>query len=129
MSKEPIDDKGIPMSIYHSFIPDELPYDAVGLWQIVPEGRSRFHLTGSDLVDFVRGGIHALLDAGAVPVRFGGGTGFNWVAQKQYGTEKVEITEAVIKEWLALPVDPVVLFSQAVWFARPDPDSRFVKID
>ncbi|MFX8929931.1 hypothetical protein ABTN05_19390, partial [Acinetobacter baumannii] len=79
---------------------------------------------------FVRRAIHALLDAGAVPVRGGRGTGYDWVAQKQYGTERNKITEAVIREWLMMPDEPVAFFGQCVWFARPDPAfPRHVKLD
>ena len=79
-------------------MPEELQRDAVGFWQFDPVGRIEFNLVGDDLVDFVRRVIHALLDAGAVPVRFGGGTGFDWVVQKQYGTDKTGVTEAIIAE-------------------------------
>lgn len=109
--------------------PNELFRDGVGLYQLVAPGKNDFGLVGSELVDFVRRGIHALLDAGAVPVRFGGGSGYDWVAQKQYGTDKVQITEAVINEWLALPAGPTVLYAQGVWFARPSAGPRMVKMD
>ena len=120
---------GTPLNEWIASIPGELPLDAVGLWQIVPAGRYGFRLTGADLLDFIRRGIHALLDAGAVPVRSGKGTGYEWLAQKQYGTNKDEITEAIIREWLAMPDDALVLCGDGVWFARPEPDTKYVKLD
>ncbi len=123
-------DYGTTLSEWIVLIPGELPVDAVGLWQVVPAGRDGFGLEGDALVDFVRRAIHALLDAGAVPVRGGKGTGYEWLAQKQYGTTRDEITEAVIQEWLALPDDPLVLCGQGVWFARPDLSfEKYVKLD
>lgn len=113
-----------------SLIPGELSIDAVGLWQIVPKGRDGFNLTGDALVDFVRKCIQALLDAGAVPVRGGQDTGYEWVAEKQYGTDNDEVTENVIQEWLAMPDDPQALCGDGVWFARPDPAfPKYVKLD
>jgi hypothetical protein len=129
MNPELRDEFGMTASEVIAEIPLELHRDGVGIHQIVGSGRDDFHLVGPDLVDFVRRGIHALLDAGAVPVRFGGGSGFDWVAQKQYGTDKEQITEVVIEEWLALPLDPVVLFSKGVWFADPSASPRMVKTD
>lgn len=121
---------GETMSEAISLVSGELPIDAVGMWQIVPKGRDGFDLTGDALVDFIRKCIHALLAAGAVPVRGGKGTGYEWVAQTQYGTTKEEITENVIREWQAMPDDPLVLCGDGVWFARPDPAfPKYVKLD
>ena len=128
MQNDPVNTEGVSVSAYIDSIPEELPRDAVGLWQIVRGGRSGFHLVGPDLIEFVRRGIHALLDAGAVPVRFGADVGFDWVAVRRYGTDSTAVTEAIITEWLAQPDDPVVLYS-GVWFARPRPGSMHVKLD
>lgn len=130
MIVEPVhEDYGIPMSEWISLIPNELPRDAVGMFQIVPDGRDGFHLAGRELEDFVRRAIHGLLDAGAIPVRGGKNTAFSWVAQRQYGSNRDEITEAIIAEWLAMPDDPLILCGEGVWFARPIPGKRFVKLD
>jgi hypothetical protein len=106
--------------------PGELDVDAVGLWQIVPAGRDGFGFEGLDLNDFIRRCIHALIDAGAVPVKSGKGTDYEWIAQEQYGKSKESIAEAVIAEWLKAPDDQDVLFR--VWFARPRPGRKYVKI-
>lgn len=49
-------------------VSDELPVDAVGLWQIVPAGRYGFGLDNSDLAEFVRRCALALPEHGAKPV-------------------------------------------------------------
>jgi hypothetical protein len=94
----------------------ELVRDAVGLWQIVPDGRTGFGLGGPDLVDFVRKSVLVLLKRGAKPVRGGRGTGYNWIVQPQYGTTDADIADAVIAEWLAAGRDPDF---DGVWFALP----------
>jgi len=117
------------MDEYIASFPGELHRDAVGLWQIVPAGRNEYHLSGSSLVDFIRHSIHALLDAGAIPVRGGPGSGYDWIGQKQYGAEKNAMTEAIIAEWLTMPDDPFVQVG-GVWFARPNPKfPTFVKVE
>ena len=100
-------------------VADELPIDAVGLWQIVPAGRSGFGLDGPDLVEFVSRCILALLKHGAKPVQGGGGTKYHWIYQPQYGETDAEILDAVMKEWLASgssDCDP-----GGLWFALPSP--------
>lgn len=119
---------GTPMSEWIALAPGELPRDAVGVWQLVPEGRDGFGLKGNSLIEFVRRSIYALLDAGAVPVSGGMGTDYEWIAQKHYGTTREEIAENVVREWSQAPNDQEILFK--VWFARPDPAyPRYVKLD
>ena len=98
--------------------PEELPVDAVGLWQIIPFGRDSFGFEGDELTDFARRCITALLERGARPVRGGGNTAYDWILQPQYGSTTEEIVEAVIAEWLASgggDPDPGDL-----WFALPE---------
>lgn len=100
-------------------VPDELPVDAVGLWQIVPAGRYGFELSGSDLTEFVHRCVLALLERGAKPVMGGGGTEYDWILQPQYGEANEEIANAVVNEWLATgggDLDP-----GGLWFALPSP--------
>jgi hypothetical protein len=100
-------------------VPDELPVDAVGLWQIVPAGRYGFELSGSDLAEFVRRCVFALLERGAKPVVGGGGTGYDWILQPQYGEANEEIAATVVREWLSAGAgdsDP-----GGLWFALPSP--------
>ena len=117
------------ISEWIALIPGELPVDAVGLWQIVPAGRDEFGLTGPALADFVRRGILALLDAGAVPVRHEPGSEYDWSRQPQYGTGRDEIANAIMTEWKSMPDDPLALCGQGVWFARPRPGTKYVKLD
>jgi hypothetical protein len=129
MTDEPRDKyNGTPLSEWFVLLPGDLPRDATGLWEIVARGREGFGFTDTALVDFVRRAIHTLLDAGAIPVRGGKGTGYDWLPQKQYGTTKDGITESIIREWLAMPDDPLVLCG-GVWFARPEPGTKHVKPD
>lgn len=85
----------------------EIDGDGAGFWGIVPWGRS-FGFEGDDLAEFVRLCVLRLLEAGAVPVRHGSNDGEReWAEQKQYGTTKEEIADAVVGEWLASGgVDP-----------------------
>lgn len=110
--------------------PGELDRDAVGIWQIVPGGRANFGLSGDALTNYVRRAILALLEAGAIPVKGAPGTGYLWIAQKQYGTATDEIADAVIAEWKSVADDPMVLIGECAWFARPRPNNDlFVKLD
>lgn len=123
-------DTGAPIGEEIAKIPNELSHDAVGLWHIEPTGRVSFGLKDDALVEFVRLTLRGLLDAGAVPVKGAPGSGYEWIRQRQYGTSRDEIVEAVIKEWLSLPQDSMVLAGEAAWFARPDPDfPQYVKMD
>src|SRR5690242_16822576 len=92
---------GDTLSDYIVQVANELPIDAVGMWQIVPGGRNGFGLEGEALTDYVRRCIAELLSRGAVPVMGGGDTGYYWIAQPQYGSKPDEIIENVVREWLA----------------------------
>lgn len=111
-------------------LPNELPRDAVALFHIVPKGQTGFGLSGDALTDYVRRAVRALLNAGAVPVTHIPGNGFEFTYEAKYGSTIDEITEGVVKEWLALPDDPLVLAGEGAWFARPDPKfPKYVKVD
>lgn len=93
---------GTAMSEYIKQVANELPVDAVGMWQIVPGARRGFDLEGDALTDYVRRCIAELLSRGAVPVIGGGPDGpHDWIVQRQYGSQPEEIIENVIREWLA----------------------------
>jgi hypothetical protein len=108
---------GETMSEYVVQVANELPIDAVGMWQIVPGGRHGFGIEGEALTDYVSRCIAELLSRGAVPVVGGGLEGeHEWIAQPQYGSEPGEIIENVVREWLANGAkdeDP-----GGLWFAR-----------
>ena len=129
MTNDPVESVyGMRMGEWISRVPGELPRDAVGLWQIVPAGALRFKLGGNELVEYVRRNIFALVEAGAVPVIAGGGTGYDWVYQSQFGLTKEEIASGVIAEWQRIGNDAGDL-AGSVWFARPRPGTKYIKID
>jgi hypothetical protein len=100
MTREPQDRIfGGSMSECIAAMPSTLSDLPVGLWGIVDRGRKSFGLEGKELADFVRRCIHALMDAGAKPVD-GGNKPNQWELQVQYGSNKWEVAEAVISEWL-----------------------------
>jgi hypothetical protein len=109
---------GDRMSDYIVQVANELPDDAVGMWQIVPGGRRGFGLEGEALTDYVRRCIAELLSRGAIPVIGGADKGYYWIHQPQYGTQPAEIIEGVVAEWLANGArdeDP-----GGLWFALPE---------
>lgn len=118
MNNEPREKRsGTPLSEYIERVANELPVDAVGMWQIVPGGRYGFDFEDKALTNYVRRCIAELLSRGAVPVVGGGDTGYYWIAQPQYGSKPDEIIENVVREWLANGAkdeDP-----GGLWFALP----------
>jgi hypothetical protein len=109
---------GTPMSQWIREVANELPHEAVGVWQIVPDGRRGFDLESDALTDYVRRQLTELVSRGAIPVRGGGGTDHYWIVQRQYGSRPEEIVENVMREWLARGAteeDPGWL-----WFALPE---------
>jgi hypothetical protein len=137
MTSEPVDKHfGVPLSEWISRIPNELDLDAVGLWQVVLDGRDSFDLSGVRLRDFVTRGVIALLRAGAVPVRPSPEKNVFWVRQSCYGSGIEEIASNVVEEWERSGIDPD---QDGLWFALLDAlqhsstvrklliDSRFAK--
>lgn len=108
---------GTPMSEWMEQVANELPVDAVGIWQIVPDGRIGFGLEGEALTEYVRGQIAVLLARGAVPVTGGGDEEPEWIVQRQYGSRPDEIVVNVVGEWL---VDGAREDDFRVWFALPE---------
>ena len=109
---------GDKMSDYIVQVANELPVDAVGMWQVVRGGRHGFGLEGDALTDYVRRCIAELLSRGAVPVIGGGQSEHEWIVQRQYGSRPEEIIENVVREWLANGAqdeDP-----GGLWFALPE---------
>ncbi|MBM6595943.1 hypothetical protein [Microvirga pudoricolor] len=99
-------------------VADELPIDAVGMWQIVPGARRGFDLEGDALTDYVRRCIAELLSRGAVPVIGGGPDGpHDWILQRQYGSRPEEIIDSVIREWLAKGAE--IEGPGGLWFCLP----------
>lgn len=115
MSKEPKHKHfGYSISEWISRVPNELPFDAVGLWQLVSVGRDSFDLSGDELYNFVQKGIIALLSAGAVPVRSSSMPDVLWEEQFNYGSDVENIAINVIDEWMRSGVDPD---HDGLWFS------------
>jgi hypothetical protein len=123
-------DTGETISEVIAKMPNELDNDAVGVWHIIPDGETGFGLFGKALTDFLRRAVIALLEAGAVPVKHVPGSGYEWVHQKQYGTTRDEIADAIVREWEPVPNDSYSMIEHCPWFARPDPvHPKYVKIE
>jgi hypothetical protein len=97
-------------------IPNELPIDAVGLWQIIPAAREELGLEGDDLIKCVKYAIAALLERGAKPVR--GRLGRGWIEQTQYGSDIDEIIENIVGEWRGWDLADATIYG--LWFALPE---------
>jgi hypothetical protein len=106
---------GTPVEEWIASVPNELPIDAVGLWQIVSAGRGGFELSGQELIDFVRLTLLALFEKGAKPV-VGARDGANVWTPIPYGEIPGEMADAVIQEWIGSGREPD--FGD-VWFALP----------
>jgi hypothetical protein len=118
MTQEPQDRfYGGSMSECIAAMPSTLSDLPVGLWEIVDRGRKSFGLEGEALADFVRRCIYALTDAGAKPVA-GGNKPNQWELQVQYGSNRWEIAQAVVAEWLRQGA-PTPEPWTGVWFGLP----------
>jgi hypothetical protein len=117
MTTDPKDAFGTSMSEFITYVPGTLNDLPVGMWEIVRDGRWGFGLEGPALTDFIRRCIYSLMDAGAKPVA-GAGKPDAWVLQVQYGSNKHEVAEAVIQEWLRQGAPDYEPW-KGVWFGLP----------
>jgi hypothetical protein len=108
---------GTLMSDEIALIPNSLNDLPVGLWELVDQGRKSYGLKGDALASYIRRSIYALMDAGAKPVA-GGNKPNQWKLQVQYGSNKYEVAEAVIQEWLRQGA-PTPEPWTGVWFGLP----------
>jgi hypothetical protein len=108
---------GTLMSDEIKLIPNSLNDLPVGMWELVDAGRKSFSLEGEALADYLRRCIYELMDAGAKPV-VGGNKPNKWELQVQYGSNKFEVAEAVIREWLRQGA-PTPEPWTGVWFGLP----------
>lgn len=108
---------GLTQSELIAIIPNELPIDAVGLWQIIAMSRLEFPIEGENLTDFARRSIIALIEAGASPVRFSEGPPNNyWEPRHCLGKDPATIAENVIAQWRE---DEQEADLGGLWFALP----------
>jgi hypothetical protein len=105
------------MSEWIADLPSTLNDIPVGMWVLVPKGRMAFGLEGPALADFLRRCIHTLMDAGTKPVRKMPWLD-QWELQVQYGSNKHEVAEAVIQEWLREGASTPEPWT-GVWFGLP----------
>jgi hypothetical protein len=100
--------------------------DAVGMWQIVPEGRDRYGLEGDDLAKFIRLSLLYMFARGAKPVVMRSDAD-HWVL-KDYGDTPEAMVHAIIAEWLAAGA-PTPKPYDSLWFALPhiySPSNKFI---
>jgi hypothetical protein len=103
---------GTPIAEWIDSVPNELPVDAVGLWQVVRGLRSGFDLAGEPLEHYVRLCVAKLIDRGAIPVQ--GSAERAWAVRSDLvGTQTVE---RVVTYWKSLGREPDVA---DLWFALP----------
>lgn len=106
---------GLTVTEWIAKTPAELDDDAVGLWQIVSNGRRGFGLEGAALIDFVGRSVVELIKAGAQPVHVLEGER-PWRIKSGNGAQPEEIAGKVVAEWQESGQDPDV---SGLWFALP----------
>ena len=106
---------GTPLSEWLLLVPNELPRDAVGLWQITPALEHHFALSGGALENAVRQAIRGLLAAGAIPVEGGSSPG-QWAARGDLAGSGEAGIDRVVQYWRELGREPDV---GDIWFALP----------
>jgi hypothetical protein len=92
---------GTPLSEWISRVPNELPQDAVGLWQIAPVLEHHFGLSGAALENALRQTVRALLAAGAIPVEGGHKPG-SWSARRDLTGSGEAGIDHVVQYWREL---------------------------
>jgi hypothetical protein len=106
---------GTPIEETVEAFPNELPIDAVGLWQIVNSLKRGFDLENPELAKYVQKSVEALLKAGAVPV-IGSTEDKYWHRASGFGGQDKEVIEQVLAYLQRLGRDPD--FGD-IWFALP----------
>ena len=96
--------KGELVSEHFKFKANELPYETIGMWQMVSVGRVAYGLSGANLDEFLRRFILELMSRGAKPVRCVSVSPghWMWVEQVQYGSSPLEVASALIADWHSL---------------------------
>ena len=103
----------LPLSEWIAKIPNELPFDSVGLWQIIPVGADSFGFAGPELESFAKRCIVALINSGAKPVVASAQKNIFWEHQPQYGSAPEAIADAVIQAW---QISPSLASHDGLWF-------------
>ena len=105
---------GTPIDEWIERTPNELPVDAVGLWQVVVGFTRGFDLSGAELEHYVRLSVAKLLERGALPVQ--GNRNRGWSVRQDLAGPRGESLERIIAYWKSLSHEPNV---GDVWFALP----------
>ena len=93
---------GTAISDWISALPNDIDDIGIGLTLVVMTGRHNFGLKGSELIEFVRRCIYALLERGGRPRHWGSISHPNRNVELHYGNDThEEIVEGVIADWLA----------------------------
>lgn len=91
---------GTPILEWIETMADAIEDDHVSLWGILA-GAEGYYLDREETIEFARRCIGSLLDAGAVPVVITGMDSPMFAPTDRFGTQRDEIIEAVIADWLA----------------------------
>lgn len=92
---------GITATEWITRVPKELPFDAVGMWQIVGVGRHDFELEGAKLDEFVAAAVRELLRHGALPVTASDVTHGSWRVVQLGSLDAEQIVNEIIQDWKA----------------------------
>ena len=108
--------------------PEELAIDAVGLWQIIGD-LDEFDLSDDEFKEHLKNVILSLMKNGAVPV-VSGKDSYAWAEISTYGRLPEDIANNISTKWSKnYTKDRNSIFDLGgVWFARPIPDKKYVKL-
>ena len=100
------------------YLPVELDDIGIGLHAIVQTGRYDFELADSELTEFIRRSIGALVQKGARPEHLSSRSHFDRRVKLHYGSDTTEeIVEGVIADWIASGAKDLEWGD--FWFALP----------
>jgi hypothetical protein len=109
---------GDTVSEWVRFLPSDLEDLGVGLHAIVQTGRYGFELRDSELIEFIRKSLFALVERGAKPRQWGSFSHPNRDIPLHYGNDtNEEIVEGVIADWSASGAGDLEWGD--FWFALP----------
>lgn len=116
--KEEITDRyfDIPMNEWIQHLPNELDYDIVGMWQVVPVGQDSFRLNGESLISFTKKCLVALLSNGGKFV-VDKNASQNWQDIQKLQGDSEQIADRIIHEWQKLHREPDWY---QFWFEKTD---------
>jgi hypothetical protein len=117
MSSQPVHSFfGTPLDEWIECTPNELEFDAIGLWQIIPDLRKSFGLSGDALEHATREVLTKILDRGAHPIVGSFDKPGTWERVTKYGENSIDIVNAIVAEWCTIDRNPDV---EDVWFGLP----------